>query len=526
MTPFIRPLTVLLIAGATALSPLHLAAQDNGDPPVETTDLPEMAVEMAAIERAWAAGDFVTVRQGLKVLAEQDGTPLAQYRYGRILIEGRGGPHDPKGAVLWLDKAVQQNHAQAATLLARIYLSDVPDGPGRDAAKAADLLTRAATRGDAPAQYLLGLLYQAGEGVEQDNELAFNWLLAAAEQQHAMAQFALSALLFEQGEQEDGLGWLRAAAGEGVTEAQVQLAVLLDDPESGATNRTEALDWFRRAAESGHALAQRRLGTRFLQGDGVRADPQEALRWLTSAAQAGDPGAMSNLGYAFARGEGVAQDLEVAARWYAMGAEYGLGRAMVALARQLETGAGVPEDFETALTWYTRALETTDAGLARVELGRLAVAGRLDGRAAPQRAVPWVLAAAKAGNDAAQDWLGAQALEGNVAAQSAWGRHLFLTDTARRPEAIDLLRTAADNADAAAQFALAGILARGEQADGTPDYVQAHKWYNVAATFGHPKAADQREILGNLMTPDQIAAAQTAARIWFETDALRPVADQ
>lgn len=516
MTSLFRPIATLLLASATAFAPQPLIAQDVADPPAETLDVPEMAV----IERAWAAGDFVTVRQGLKALAEDPGTALAQYRYGRVLIEGRGGPRDPAGAALWLDKAVQQNHVEAATLLARIYLSDVAGGPGRDAAKAADLLTRAATRGDASAQYLLGLLYQNGQGVARDQDAAFNWLLAAAEQRHAMAQFSLAAVQFENNDQVEGLRWLRAAAGEGLTEAQIQLALLLDNPDSGATNRVEALDWFRRAAETGHVMAQRMLGTRYLQGDGVPADPQEALRWLTLAAKAGDAGAMSNLGYAFARGEGVPQDLEQAAGWYGMGAEHGLGRAMVALARQMEIGSGVPEDFDTALSWYTRALETPDARLARIELGRLAAEGRLDRRAAPQRAVPWVLAAAKAGRDGAIDWLDAQAKAGNIPAQSALARHWFDTDMARHQEALTLMRAAADAGDGPAQFTLAGILARGDH-DGTPDYVEAHKWYNIAATFGHPDAPEKREVLGALMTPDQIATAQAAARTWFETDALR-----
>lgn len=517
MTFTFRPLTAVFLSGATCLSPLPLIAQDAVDPPAEVQDLPEMAV----IERAWAQGDFVTVRQGLEVLAKELGTPLAQYRYGRVLIEGRGGPVDAEGAVLWLDKAVQQNHIEAATLLARIYLTGVPGGPERDAARASDLLIRAATRGDAPAQYLLGLLHQKGEGVAQDTAAAFNWLLAAAEQDHAMAQFALATLHLENGEVDDGLRWLRDAAGEGLTEAQVQLAVLLDDPDSGVTGRAEALEWFRRAAETGHAFSQRRLGTRYLQGDGVTADPQEALRWLTLAAKAGDAGAMSNLGYAYARGVGVPQDMEQAARWYGMGAEHGLGRAMIALARQLESGAGVQESFDTALAWYTRALDTPDAARARIELGRLAVAGRLDGRVAPQRAVPWVLAAARAGREGAIGWLEAQAEAGNVRAKSALGRHLFETDADRREEGLTLLRSAADLADGPAQFVLAGILARGDH-DGTPDYVEAHKWYNIAATFGHPDAPERREILGNLMTPEQVAKAQAAARTWFESDAQQP----
>lgn len=519
MTKLKTTLTLCCLACTLAL-PLPGWAQDGSGPAAEAPALPDMG----EIERAWARNDFVTVRQGLKVLAEETGTPLAQYRYGRVLIEGRGGPRDPMGAVAWLEKAVAQNHAEAATLLARIYLSNVPGGPERDPARAAELLTRAATRGDAAAQYLLGLLYQNGEGVARDGEAAFNWLLAAAEQQHPEAQTALAQLYLAapEGERnvEEGLRWLREAASVGVADAQLRLAMLLDDPDSGATNRTEALDWFRRAAEQGAPLAQRMLGTRYLQGDGVEADPQEAFRWLTRAAEAGDAGAMTNLGYAFASGTGTAQDLGQAARWYNMAAEHGLGRAMVALGRLVETGSGVTADFDAAVALYVRALETPDARLGRLELARLAVAGKLEGKIAPQRAVPWVAAAARSGVDGAEDWLAQRAGAGEARAQSALGRLLLDTAPDRLEEALTLLRDAAESGDGLAQFALAEVLARGDQG-GAPDYVTAHKWYNVAATLGHPEAAERREVLGNLMTPEQVAEAQTAARDWFEMDALR-----
>lgn len=525
MTPAYRPLPFWTLACVltlgTALPGLAQdAAEDPADPPPAETaaDLPEMA----EIERAWARGDNVTVRNGLKVLAEETGTPLAQYRYGRVLIEGRGGPADPEAAVLWLGRAVEQNHLEAATLLARIYLSAVPGGPERDADRAAELLTRSATRGDASAQYLLGLLYQKGDGVGRDMDAAFNWFLAAAEQQHAEAQFTLSELYLtgEQRNLAEGERWLREAAGAGIPEAQLELAMLLDDPVSGMANATEALDWYRRAAEAGQPVAQRILGTYYLQGDRVQANAQEAFRWLSSAAGAGDPGAMSNLGYAYATGSGVQQDMAMAARWYSAAADQGLGRAMVALARQLEHGSGVPQDLDTAVALHRRALETPDAAMARRELARLAIAGQLDGRVAPERAVPWVLAAARDGQDGAVDWLRARAEADDPRAQSALGRYLFDTELGQRDAALDMLQAAATGADPQAQFALAEILARGDHG-AAPDYVQAHKWYNVAATLGHPQAADRREVLGNLMTPDQVAAAQEAARAWFEADALR-----
>jgi peptidoglycan hydrolase-like protein with peptidoglycan-binding domain len=51
------------------------------------------------------------------------------------------------------------------------------------------------------------------------------------------------------------------------------------------------------------------------------------------------------------------------------------------------------------------------------------------------------------------------------------------------------------------------------------DYVQAHKWWNLAAAQGDADAARARDEIARRMTPAQIAQAQDLARAW------RPIAD-
>ena len=50
--------------------------------------------------------------------------------------------------------------------------------------------------------------------------------------------------------------------------------------------------------------------------------------------------------------------------------------------------------------------------------------------------------------------------------------------------------------------------------DSDQDYVQAHKWYNLAAANGHEAGAVFREHLPEKMTPAKIAEAQKLAREW------------
>ena len=46
------------------------------------------------------------------------------------------------------------------------------------------------------------------------------------------------------------------------------------------------------------------------------------------------------------------------------------------------------------------------------------------------------------------------------------------------------------------------------------DYVQAHKWWNLAAVNGNATAQKNRDLVADLMTPAQIAEAQKLAREW------------
>ena len=53
--------------------------------------------------------------------------------------------------------------------------------------------------------------------------------------------------------------------------------------------------------------------------------------------------------------------------------------------------------------------------------------------------------------------------------------------------------------------------------EGVPqDYVQAHKWFDLAASRGIDAARNKRDIVGERMTPEQIAEAQRLAREWLE----------
>ena len=53
------------------------------------------------------------------------------------------------------------------------------------------------------------------------------------------------------------------------------------------------------------------------------------------------------------------------------------------------------------------------------------------------------------------------------------------------------------------------------------DYVEAHKWWNIAAAGGEERAKKSRNIVERLMTPEQIAEAKRRASDWMKAHAKR-----
>ncbi|MYD95035.1 MAG: SUMF1/EgtB/PvdO family nonheme iron enzyme [Chloroflexi bacterium] len=101
------------------------------------------------------------------------------------------------------------------------------------------------------------------------------------------------------------------------------------------------------------------------------------------------------------------------------------------------------------------------------------------------------------------------------AGQQAW-------DAGRPAEALEHWRLAADAGDDRAMLALGRLFVQGL---GAPqDFVEAHMWFNLAASRGNAAAAGERDTLGARMTPQQVAAAQERAAAWQPGDAPDSIA--
>ena len=79
-------------------------------------------------------------------------------------------------------------------------------------------------------------------------------------------------------------------------------------------------------------------------------------------------------------------------------------------------------------------------------------------------------------------------------------------------EALAQWQAAADGGDRRAMLALGRLFVQGL---GTPqDYIEAHKWFNLAASRGETEALRERDALAEKMTAEERAEAQKLAREW------------
>ena len=147
---------------------------------------------------------------------------------------------------------------------------------------------RAVEQDDADAQYMLGVMYDEGDGVPQDYAEAVRWFHRVAEQGHAEGQTRLGNMYhYGKGVPQDyteALRWYRQAAEQGDAEGQTSLGIMYDYGEGVPQNYTEAVRWYRQAAEQDHARAQFRLGSLYFTGRGVSEDYVQAHKWFNLAA--------------------------------------------------------------------------------------------------------------------------------------------------------------------------------------------------------------------------------------------------
>lgn len=116
-----------------------------------------------------------------------------------------------------------------------------------------------AEAGDADAQFNLGQAYRLGRGVPLNLAIAKGWFGRAAEAGHLDAETTLGLLLFQNGDQLQGLKWLRRAAEQGEPRALLVYGTALYNGDGVTQDRVLGYAYVSRAAQQGLVPARETL---------------------------------------------------------------------------------------------------------------------------------------------------------------------------------------------------------------------------------------------------------------------------
>lgn len=224
----------------------------------------------------------------------------------------------------------------------------------------ADEIANSAMQGDVVSQYLLGSMYIQGIWVDKDAIKAAKWFEKAAERGNANAQYELGVMLLrgEGGLDKDegrAVAWLEASAEQGNASAQHDLGLLLLDGSHVSKNTPKAANLFQKAAAQGRTDSMMMLGFLVAEGEGVPADIVKAEALWARAAEKDESEYAYILGWLYSQGTTVARNSARAVEWWKLAAANGHSRAQQMLGMKYGNGEGAPQDSVLAHAWFNLA---------------------------------------------------------------------------------------------------------------------------------------------------------------------------
>lgn len=266
-----------------------------------------------------------------------------------------GSEPDNKEAFTLYQSAAKLGHGAAAYRTAVCCEIGHEDGGGtrKDPLKAIQWYKRAATLGDTPAMYKVGMILLKGLlGQQKNAREAVGWLKRAAERADAENPHALHelGLMYESAQPNDAL----------------------------VRDEAYALRLFRQAADLGYKFSQFRMGCAYEYGlMGCAIDSRLSIMWYSRAAvQEEHQSELALSGWYLTGSEGVLQQSDTEAYlWARKAAAAGLAKGEYAMGYFTETGIGVTANLEDAKRWYWRAA-AQDFPKARERLEDLKRSGR------------------------------------------------------------------------------------------------------------------------------------------------------
>ena len=259
--------------------------------------------------------------------SEEEHMADSAYWKGMAYVFDRDIPRDLDKAEHWFLESAKYGNFNGLYLYVRLYLNDDIDRIVH-AGRIIELIKSEADIYDSVAQFIIGIMYFMGKGLEQDTELGVKYFTDSAELGVVGAQVALGEIYY-------------FGSKDGVIEVDYD----------------KSCKWLSLAAEQGDAGAECDLGTMYYRGEGIEQNYKEAFKLFKHSAEKGDFNAGYNLASMYYTGEGVDQNYIEAAKWYEKLAEEGDLECIVILGDMYINGEGVEKSIDKAIEWYKKGAE-------------------------------------------------------------------------------------------------------------------------------------------------------------------------
>ena len=224
--------------------------------------------------------------------------------------------------------------------------------------------------GDDESIYLLGEMYENGEGFDEDADKAVQMYTKAADMGYDEAQNILADYYFKgihvKRDYQKAYKYAIKAEKQGLADAQNKIGnFYLTGKGVVEVSMEKALSYFEKAADQGNIRAQNNLAILYLNGRGVKKDKNKAFALFKKAADLGDADSQHRVGYFYDFGVGsVQKDVNEAIKWYEKAADQDFKKSQIALGKVYYFGdkdANIQKNYKKASDhFYTAAKNTKD----------------------------------------------------------------------------------------------------------------------------------------------------------------------
>ena len=184
-------------------------------------------------------------------------------------------------------------------------------------------LKKSSDQGNCYASFIVGLIYEVGNEVEQNIKESFKYYEKSLKQ--------------------------------GIPFGLRRIGRCYDNGRGVERDFSKAKSYYEKASELGDISALNSLGWLYKNGEGVKQNYTKAIEYYEKAAEFGNSNALANLGDLYYESEGVKQDYRKAIEYYEKAGELGNGYSLQIIGFLYQKGKGVNKDYTKAKEYYEKA---------------------------------------------------------------------------------------------------------------------------------------------------------------------------